>query len=96
MIHFVFFQCFISFLNKGCQPRDDIIFVDHLPIPPDGEYGWVIVAAAFICNLIVDGICNAFGLFFNFFFLLKNFFFKVLLWLLTKKNLIQINLRLFF
>uniref|UniRef100_A0A915MCA6 Major facilitator superfamily (MFS) profile domain-containing protein n=1 Tax=Meloidogyne javanica TaxID=6303 RepID=A0A915MCA6_MELJA len=46
---------------KGCQARDDVIIVDHLPIPPDGEYGWVVVAAAFVCNLIVDGISNAFG-----------------------------------
>lgn len=35
--------------------------VDHLPVPPDGDYGWVIVAAAFISNLIVDGISNSFG-----------------------------------
>lgn len=47
--------------SQGCQARDDVIVVDHLPIPPDGEYGWVVVAAAFVCNLIVDGISNAFG-----------------------------------
>uniref|UniRef100_A0A914LXD9 Major facilitator superfamily (MFS) profile domain-containing protein n=1 Tax=Meloidogyne incognita TaxID=6306 RepID=A0A914LXD9_MELIC len=47
--------------SQGCQARDDVIIVDHLPIPPDGEYGWVVVAAAFVCNLIVDGISNAFG-----------------------------------
>ncbi|CAI4223734.1 unnamed protein product [Auanema sp. JU1783] len=32
-----------------------------LPVAPDGGYGWVIVFAAFMSNLIVDGICNAFG-----------------------------------
>ena len=39
---------------------EDLI-IDHLPVPPDGGYGWVIVAAAFICNFIVDGTSNAFG-----------------------------------
>jgi hypothetical protein len=46
--------------SSGFQVRGNVI-VDHLPVPPDGGYGWVIVAAAFICNFIVDGISNAFG-----------------------------------
>jgi hypothetical protein len=32
-------------------------------VPPDGGWGWVIVAASFVCNLIVDGIIFAFGMF---------------------------------
>jgi hypothetical protein len=32
-------------------------------VPPDGGWGWVIVAASFFCNLIVDGIIFAFGMF---------------------------------
>jgi hypothetical protein len=32
-------------------------------IPPDGGWGWVIVAASFFCNLVVDGIIFAFGMF---------------------------------
>ncbi|KDR16896.1 hypothetical protein L798_08639, partial [Zootermopsis nevadensis] len=31
--------------------------------PPDGGWGWVIVAASFFCNLVVDGIIFAFGMF---------------------------------
>ena len=34
---------------------------------PDGGYGWVIVFASFMCNLIVDGIAYTFGLFFGIF-----------------------------
>ena len=32
------------------------------PVPPDGGYGWVVVAACFMCNLIVDGTCWSFGI----------------------------------
>lgn len=32
-------------------------------VPPDGGWGWVIVAASFMCNLIVDGIVFSFGVF---------------------------------
>ena len=35
-----------------------------LSLPPDGGYGWVIVAASFLCNVIVDGVCYSFGVFF--------------------------------
>uniref|UniRef100_A0A1B6E8D8 Major facilitator superfamily (MFS) profile domain-containing protein n=1 Tax=Clastoptera arizonana TaxID=38151 RepID=A0A1B6E8D8_9HEMI len=31
--------------------------------PPDGGYGWVIVASSFFCNMIVDGIAYCFGMF---------------------------------
>lgn len=34
-----------------------------LPPPPDGGYGWVIVFASFMCNMIVDGIAYTFGVF---------------------------------
>ncbi|TMS37077.1 hypothetical protein L596_004090 [Steinernema carpocapsae] len=36
---------------------------DHLPVPPDGGYGWVIVFAAFVSNFFVDGVANSFGAF---------------------------------
>ncbi|CAL8110736.1 unnamed protein product [Orchesella dallaii] len=34
-----------------------------VPAVPDGGYGWVIVFASFMCNLIVDGIAYTFGVF---------------------------------
>ncbi|CAB0045225.1 unnamed protein product [Trichogramma brassicae] len=34
-----------------------------IPPPPDGGYGWVIVFASFMCNMIVDGIAYTFGVF---------------------------------
>ncbi len=34
------------------------------PIPPDGGWGWVIMFASFICNVIVDGVCFSFGIFY--------------------------------
>lgn len=30
---------------------------------PDGGWGWVIVFGAFVCNVIVDGICFTFGIY---------------------------------
>lgn len=37
--------------------------VDELtpPLPPDGGWGWAVVAAAFTANLILDGVCYTFG-----------------------------------
>jgi MFS transporter, MCT family, solute carrier family 16 (monocarboxylic acid transporters), member 14 len=32
-----------------------------VPVPPDGGFGWVIVAAAFMNNLIIDGIGYSYG-----------------------------------
>ncbi|RWS29010.1 Monocarboxylate transporter 14-like protein, partial [Leptotrombidium deliense] len=43
---------------------DNIVVTDPAP---DGGYGWVIVFASFMCNLIVDGIAYTFGLFFPYF-----------------------------
>ncbi|XP_060523982.1 monocarboxylate transporter 3 isoform X2 [Cylas formicarius] len=42
---------------------EDIIYYNDLPPPPDGGYGWVVVFASFMCNLIVDGIAYTFGVF---------------------------------
>lgn len=35
-----------------------------IPEPPDGGWGWVIVAASVLCNMVVDGIAYTFGIFF--------------------------------
>lgn len=48
------------------EPEDDgLSYCDYhdLPQPPDGGYGWVIVFASFMCNMIVDGIAYTFGIF---------------------------------
>ncbi|BHF65242.1 hypothetical protein SprV_0200825200 [Sparganum proliferum] len=36
-----------------------------VPLPPDGGWGWVIVFAAFLTNLVIDGICVSFGVMAN-------------------------------
>ena len=45
---------------------DDLPFPDDFgpPLPPDGGFGWVVVIASFFCNLIVDGVCYTFGIFY--------------------------------
>lgn len=35
----------------------------EIVVPPDGGWGWVIVFASFMCNMIVDGIIFSFGMF---------------------------------
>uniref|UniRef100_A0A8D9BUH3 Monocarboxylate transporter 12 n=1 Tax=Cacopsylla melanoneura TaxID=428564 RepID=A0A8D9BUH3_9HEMI len=35
----------------------------YMVVPPDGGWGWVVVAASFACNLVVDGIIYSFGMF---------------------------------
>ncbi|XP_049844400.1 monocarboxylate transporter 3 isoform X2 [Schistocerca gregaria] len=45
--------------------EDALSFCEYhdVPPPPDGGYGWVIVFASFMCNMIVDGIAYTFGIF---------------------------------
>uniref|UniRef100_A0A2M4CTS0 Putative monocarboxylate transporter n=1 Tax=Anopheles darlingi TaxID=43151 RepID=A0A2M4CTS0_ANODA len=49
------------------SPEDDEAACEYhdMPPPPDGGYGWVIVFASFMCNMIVDGIAYTFGVFLN-------------------------------
>ncbi|CAF0934713.1 unnamed protein product [Adineta steineri] len=43
-----------------CKPQDNEDY-DYITIPPDGGYGWVVLIACFMINLIVDGFLYAFG-----------------------------------
>lgn len=50
------------------SPDDDggsLCEYHDIPPPPDGGYGWVVVFASFMCNMIVDGIAYTFGIFLN-------------------------------
>ena len=39
----------------------DVVPVLDLPAPPDGGWGWIIVAASFFSNFVLDGIAYSFG-----------------------------------
>ncbi|XP_015510230.1 monocarboxylate transporter 9 isoform X2 [Neodiprion pinetum] len=49
------------------SPEDEGSLCEYhdIPPPPDGGYGWVVVFASFMCNMIVDGIAYTFGVFLN-------------------------------
>lgn len=42
---------------------EDQTVVTYVTVPPDGGWGWVIVAASFCINILTDGIMNTTGLF---------------------------------
>ncbi|CAH1796576.1 unnamed protein product [Owenia fusiformis] len=49
----------------GSQRRvDDEEDEPSPPLPPDGGWGWVIVFGSFICNMLVDGFCFCYSVFF--------------------------------
>ncbi|CAK1555408.1 unnamed protein product [Leptosia nina] len=50
-------------LTEGADDDDEAYDYGELPPPPDGGYGWVVVFASFMCNLVVDGIAYTFGIF---------------------------------
>ncbi|CAL1283664.1 unnamed protein product [Larinioides sclopetarius] len=45
------------------EEEDGEIWEAMIPEPPDGGWGWVIVMASFMCNVVVDGIAYSFGIF---------------------------------
>lgn len=49
--------------GAAADADDDEAYDYALPPPPDGGYGWVVVFASFMCNMIVDGIAYTFGIF---------------------------------
>ncbi len=39
-----------------------VVPLEEIPAPPDGGWGWVICAASFLCNTVLDGIAYSFGI----------------------------------
>ncbi|XP_076310971.1 uncharacterized protein LOC143225435 isoform X3 [Tachypleus tridentatus] len=37
--------------------------IAHISEPPNGGWGWMIVLASFLCNMVVDGVSYSFGIF---------------------------------
>ena len=42
---------------------DKSMLLNTTPSPPDGGWGWVVVAASFFCLCVLDGISYTFGMF---------------------------------
>ncbi|CAG5134292.1 unnamed protein product [Candidula unifasciata] len=54
--------------QNGAALVEDITIkekVAHPGAPPDGGWGWVVVASSFTISLLVDGVCFSFGIFFD-------------------------------
>ncbi|XP_041979886.1 uncharacterized protein LOC121733638 [Aricia agestis] len=51
-----------SGLGRSDSPSDESEPEAALVVPPDGGWGWVVVAASFMCNFVVDGIIFTGGL----------------------------------
>lgn len=49
--------------NGAGPPTTTATVPTNVALPPDGGWGWVVVAASFCCNLVVDGIIYSFGMF---------------------------------
>lgn len=58
-----------TILNKPARSVNVKGVIDEntaeIVVPPDGGWGWVVVFASFMCNMIVDGIIFSFGMFLN-------------------------------
>ncbi|XP_026275470.1 monocarboxylate transporter 10 isoform X2 [Frankliniella occidentalis] len=48
--------------EKTALEDEPLTMTTYMVVPPDGGWGWVIVAASFMCNLVVDGIIFTFGM----------------------------------
>jgi len=47
--------------GDGTNPEKALTMTTYVVVPPDGGWGWVVVAASFLCNIVVDGIIFTFG-----------------------------------
>lgn len=53
-----------SFIKDAASSNDSSNNLEAtVVVPPDGGWGWVVVMASFLCNLVVDGIIFSFGTF---------------------------------
>lgn len=50
-------------IENSTETAIDADIAEFIPTPPDGGWGWVIVIASFMNQLILDGIVFAFGAF---------------------------------
>ena len=54
--------------TKSSSVSSDRHFMDDLssrvPLPLDGGYGWIVMLASAATNMLVDGLCYTFGLFY--------------------------------
>lgn len=53
--------------NNNTKPSEDANLEEVGPSPPmplDGGWGWMVVVASLVCNIIVDGVCFSFGIFY--------------------------------
>ncbi len=61
------FADFLFQILRNFFSRDELKHYDEdigevlAPAPPDGGWGWVVCAASFVCNMILDGIAYSFG-----------------------------------
>ncbi|KAM3964962.1 monocarboxylate transporter 14 isoform 1-T3 [Aphomia sociella] len=51
-----------SGLGRSDSPSEDAEPEAALVVPPDGGWGWVVVVASFMCNVLVDGIIFSGGM----------------------------------
>lgn len=47
--------------DQNVQDKYEEEVEENVPLPPDGGWGWVVVFASFMCNMILDGIAYTFG-----------------------------------
>lgn len=55
---------YVQVPSNSSSQEDEVLDEDiEVVVPPDGGWGWVVVFASFMSNMIVDGIIFSFGAF---------------------------------